>query len=159
MPMSLRAFARVLGVDEKAVRLGVASGRLTAAVVGRDAQGKPVITDEGKARGEWARNAAKARVATPSEATRLLAVERARGLRLANDLKAGSVVRAVDVELRWSRIVSEARNALLGIPARLKGRRPDLTSEDLRVIDDLIRECLTELADRQGPAKEAPHGD
>jgi phage terminase Nu1 subunit (DNA packaging protein) len=153
--LSLREFARRLGCDEKAIRKGIASGRLTAAAWGRDAQGKPVITDEDKARGEWARNAAKMRVATPSEATRLLALERARGLRLANDLKAGSLVRSVDIERRWARIVTEVRNALLGIPSRLKGRRPNLTSEDLRVIDELIRESLTELADRAGTRRGA----
>jgi phage terminase Nu1 subunit (DNA packaging protein) len=148
MSLSLRSFAKVLGVDEKAVRLGVTSGRLTAAVMGRDGQGKPVITDEGKARGEWTRNAQKARATTPAEATRLLAIERARGLRLANDLKDGQLVRTADVEQCWARIATEARNALLGIPSKLKGRRPDLTSEDLRVLDALIRECLTELADQ-----------
>jgi phage terminase Nu1 subunit (DNA packaging protein) len=67
---------------------------------------------------------------------------------LANDLKAGSLVRSVEVELRWARIATEVRTALLGIPSRLKGRRPNLTSEDLRVIDEMIRETLTGLADR-----------
>jgi phage terminase Nu1 subunit (DNA packaging protein) len=148
--LSLRAFARRLGCDERAIRKGIASGRLTAAVWGRDAQGKPVITDEDTAHVEWARNAAKTRAATPSEATRLLAVERARGLRLANDLKAGSLVRTIDVEQRWALIANEARTALLGIPSQLRGRRPNLTSEDLRVIDELIRETLTGLGDRGG---------
>jgi phage terminase Nu1 subunit (DNA packaging protein) len=69
---------------------------------------------------------------------------------LANDLKAGSLVRTVDVEQRWALIANEARTALLGIPSQLRGRRPNLTSEDLRVIDELIRETLTGLGDRAG---------
>ncbi len=150
--LSLRAFARRLGVDERAIRKGIASGRLTPAVVGRNGQGKPMITDEDKARAQWRSNAAKTRAQSPSEATRQLALERARGLRLANDLKAGQLVRAADVERRWTCIMIEARNALLAIPARLKARRPDLTREDLRVIGELVRECLTELADGSAQA-------
>lgn len=151
MPLSLRAFARVLGVDEKAVRLGVASGRLTAAVVGRDDRGRPVITDEDKARAEWGRNATKTRVATASDASRLLAVERARGLRLANDLKAGTMVGTDEVERRWARIATELRTTLLSLPARLKGRRPGLTAADVAAVDALIRETLEQLADRGKP--------
>jgi hypothetical protein len=56
MPMSLRGFARLLQVNESAVRQGVASGRLTPAVVGRHPDGRPFISDTEQARREWTEN-------------------------------------------------------------------------------------------------------
>ena len=62
----------------------------------------------------------------------------------------GEVVLAADVARRWGAMVVEARTSLLGIPTRLRGRRPALTDADLRAVDDLIREALEGLADRHG---------
>lgn len=63
-PISLRAFSRLLDCSDYAVRKAVASGRLTAASVSRDAKGRPIVHDVEKAREEWAANATKLRRGT-----------------------------------------------------------------------------------------------
>jgi hypothetical protein len=153
-PLSLRAFARLVGVDEAAIRKGVRTGRLRRSL-GRDAKGRPHIANVGLARQEWVQNAARpdrARrpggpLASLAEAQRLQAVERTRSLKLANDKKAGKLLDAEEVEIRWSAIVVEVRTHLLGLPARVKARLPHLTNADLAVLDKLVRECLEALAD------------
>lgn len=80
---------RVVPRIENQPRLG-----LRCRHVGRTDKDKSVILDEA----EWTKNTARLRATTPSEATRLLAVERARRLRLANDTKEGQLVSAADVE-------------------------------------------------------------
>ena len=60
----------------------------------------------------------------------------------------GEFVLVADVERRWARLVTEARNQLLGVSSRLRGRRPTLTDADLATVDAAIRESLEALADR-----------
>ena len=50
--MTLRASARQLQVNESKVRKGIETGRLELSV-GRDAQGRPYITDGALAEREW----------------------------------------------------------------------------------------------------------
>jgi hypothetical protein len=59
---SLRGFARLVGVNEAAVRKAIASGRLERSV-GRNAKGQPAIIDVELAAYEWRanRDPAKAR--------------------------------------------------------------------------------------------------
>lgn len=78
----------------------------------------------------------------------LESLERARGLKLANDKLEGSLIDRAAAELWWIGVVVQVRNALLAVPSRLKMRRPDLTREDLAAVDALIRETLEGLADR-----------
>ena len=60
----------------------------------------------------------------------------------------GEFVLVADVERRWTALVTEARNQLLGVSSRLRGRRPTLTDADLAAVDAAIRESLEGLADR-----------
>lgn len=53
--LSLRGFARLLGVDEAAIRKGIHTGRLAASVV--YVKGRPKIGDLERAREEWVENA------------------------------------------------------------------------------------------------------
>ena len=67
--MTFAAFAREQGVDEKAVRKAAASGRLSAAVLGKSATGRRVvISDPAAARREWVENAGQARLEVPAPA-------------------------------------------------------------------------------------------
>jgi phage terminase Nu1 subunit (DNA packaging protein) len=59
----------------------------------------------------------------------------------------GQLVNAQDVEARLITLFGGIRTKLLGIPARAAQRDPTMTPEQLAMIDDLLRECLTDLAD------------
>jgi len=150
-PLSLRGFAKLLGVDEAAVRKGARTGRLTRSL-GLDAKGRPHIADVKLARLEWAQNATRSArrtggpLASLAEAQRAQHVERTRGLKLKNDRTAGRLLDAKEVEISWARQITEARTQLLGVPSRLKGKRPGLSVEDVRACDELIREALEEFA-------------
>jgi len=56
-PLTVRAFARLLDVDEKAVRKAITRGRLSRSI--RREGGRPVIADVDLARQEWVANAAR----------------------------------------------------------------------------------------------------
>lgn len=169
---SLRAFARLIGVTDKAVRKAIASGRLRESV-GKDSQGKPVIVDVEFARGEWTRNAGRPgpsradrradhqsagpqvtaeegpQPTTLTEAQRLAALELARHRRLANDAKEGSQVSVGKVKREAYESMRLVRESMLNIPSRLAG---ELAAEMdaaavFRKLDGAIREALTSTAD------------
>lgn len=159
--LSLRAFAKRLTVSHTAVEKGVASGRLEQSV-GRDARGRPVIVDEPLARQEWAQGASKPRprraqggrrAADPSlvEATRRVAVERARKLQLENDQKAGRLLPVDEVRRVWSAHIAAVRTKLLALPVTLADKvHRTATLEGAggveRALNVAVRDVLTELA-------------
>lgn len=65
--------------------------------------------------------------------------------------KVGALVSAQEVELRWSGIITAVRDRLLGLPVRLKARVPELTRDQVAVLDELVRQDLEELATREDP--------
>jgi phage terminase Nu1 subunit (DNA packaging protein) len=139
----------------KAVR----NGRLERSL-GTNAKGRPCIADGALAEQEWRENRDLRKVRGPTapamadERRRLVAAQ-ARRAELDNDKTAGELVSRRQVELTWSRLVVEARTALLGLPSRFKQCLPHLTTADLAVIDSLIRQCLEGLADHgDGPRQE-----
>ncbi len=149
-PMSLRQFAAHVGVSHSRIVEGVASGRL-ARSIGRDARGRPVILDAALARREWTQNAAKPPTRSngaPSlvQAQVAQAVQRTRALRLSSDEREGLLVPLRDVEALNTRLIVAARTELLGLPTRLKQRRPEATRELVAEVDRLVREALENLA-------------
>jgi phage terminase Nu1 subunit (DNA packaging protein) len=155
MSLSLRAFARSQGVTLPAVQRAIKAGRLTAASVGRDARGRPVILDAETAAAEWlahTRVRVDSRKGTGSAAPSKLAEATLRERTARGDLfeleyarKKRLVVPAREVDLRWSAQVVAARTKMLGIPSRYKQRVPHATVADLGVLEALIREALEEL--------------
>ncbi len=155
--VSLPAYAKRRGQSRTAIQRAIREGRLTQRSVGQDARGRwlidPILADR-----EWE---AHTRPKVTAEKTRpvgkpsglALATQRERESRaklaeLEYQKKSASLVRASEVEHRWSAIVVGVRTSLLGLPTRTKQRLPHLTVADLAVLDDLIRETLEELADR-----------
>lgn len=162
---SIAAFGRLVNVDEKAVRKGIATGRIPASCIGLSSTGrKQVIVDVAGARLAWDQNAAKlpngpdvgAGRASLVEASTLNAMERHRKLKIDNDLKAGLVVdvRAATREaFERTRII---RETLLNLPNRIAAELAAET-DPARVfarLDDAIREALSETADRLEAAGE-----
>ena len=67
-------------------------------------------------------------------------------LELDRQQKEGLLVKAEDIALEWSEIITRARTKLLGIPTKAKQRIPDLDTDAIGVLDDIVREALEDLA-------------
>jgi phage terminase Nu1 subunit (DNA packaging protein) len=173
-PCGLNRFARWLGVSPAAVKKAIASGRLSRHVAARDARGRLRIYHPEQARVEWEQHTrprsdvilrpvggnGHAAAAPSALALETLRERRARATtmevalaRLVKDL-----VPAREVELRWASVIVQTRTALLGIPSRYRARLPHLTAAEIAVLDGLIRETLTALADGAPPNPSSPDG-
>lgn len=166
---SLRSLARALGVDEKAVRKGIASGRLQESV-GRDGRG-PFVRDVELARREWVAGAAQppnggghdkppaaaapgGQLQLPEQQTLVsaqmrVASERATALELDNQRRRGQLLDAGTVKREQFEAARVVRDAILNIPDRIAA---SLASEtDPRRVYELLRaelhRALTGLAD------------
>jgi len=67
-------------------------------------------------------------------------------LELERQQKEGLLVKAEEVEHEWVEIITRARTKLLGIPTKAKQRIPDLDTDAIGVLDDIVREALEDLA-------------
>ena len=67
----------------------------------------------------------------------------------------GTLVDAREVEETWRGMISRCRSPLLAIPARLQFRMGHLGRTEIGIIDQELRDALTELA--HDPASEARH--
>lgn len=61
--------------------------------------------------------------------------------------KRGELVTARDAATAFADMVTVAKTRLLGVPSRLKQRAPHIATEDVALLDDLLREALESLAD------------
>jgi phage terminase Nu1 subunit (DNA packaging protein) len=67
-------------------------------------------------------------------------------LELERKQKEGLLVKAEEIEAKWVEIVTLARTKILGIPTKAKQRIPDLDTDAITVLDDIVRETLEDLA-------------
>jgi hypothetical protein len=156
--LTLRAFARKLGVSHTAVEKAIHAGRLRKCV-GRDRSGRPVIADVKLGQREWTEGASK-----PSsnghgdisllEAQRQVAIERARGLRLANRIKRGELLAARVVERENYEAAKGIRDAILNVPDRIAAElaaEPDAGRLHARLVAELRKalESIAEVLDEQ----------
>ena len=56
------------------------------------------------------------------------------------------LVKAEEVEAKWVEIITMARTKILGIPTKAKQRIPDLDTDAISLLDDIVRETLEDLA-------------
>jgi len=63
---------------------------------------------------------------------------------------AGELISHEDVTRGWCAIIGAARARLLGLPAKLQSRFPDMPAEAREELDVLVRETLDELARDDG---------
>ena len=68
-------------------------------------------------------------------------------LELERQQKEGLLVKAEEVEHEWVEIITRARTKLLGIPTKAKQRIPDLDTDAIGVLDDIVREALEDLSE------------
>lgn len=147
--------------------MAVKKGRLQASV-GR-LKGRPAIINVDLADREWAastdlskapgyvKERAAPAPASPSPADDIeysLPLEAAREKHWRANLaeleyrtQAGELIEASEVSARFTEVVTVAKTKLLGIAARVRQRLPHLTADDVRIVDDLVREALEGLAD------------
>ena len=153
--ISVSAYAKIRGVTHKAVRDAIQSGRLTKSITWHG--GKPKIADTEMADKEWDTNTQSTRgklssladLKVPqiyiSQARREYA--RAQLLELDLQERKGELVPVSEVGAKFVEVVQAAKTKLLGVATRIKQRLPHLTADDVREIDDLLREALEGLAD------------
>ncbi len=70
-------------------------------------------------------------------------------LELERKAKEKDLVPMTEVQSTWENIVTTARTKLLGVPTKAKQRIPDLDTNAMAHLDDIIREALEELAEPQ----------
>lgn len=71
-------------------------------------------------------------------------------LELDRKQKEGVLVKAEEVELKWVEIVTLARTKILGIPTKAKQRIPDLDTDAVSMLEDIVRETLEDLSESVG---------
>lgn len=64
--------------------------------------------------------------------------------------KEGLLVRAADVEAKWVEVITISRTKVLGVVSKAKQRIPDLTQDQITILEDIVREALEELAEGDG---------
>lgn len=67
-------------------------------------------------------------------------------LELERKQKEQILVKSEDVEAKWVEIITLARTKILGIPTKAKQRIPDLDTDAISLLDDIVRETLEDLA-------------
>jgi excisionase family DNA binding protein len=67
-------------------------------------------------------------------------------LELERKQKEKILVKAEEVEAKWVEIITLARTKLLGIPTKAKQRIPDLDTDAISTLDDIVREALEDIA-------------
>lgn len=71
-------------------------------------------------------------------------------LELERKEKEGLLVRAADVEAKWIEVITISRTKVLGVASKAKQRIPDLTQDQIAILEDIVREALEELAEGNG---------
>jgi phage terminase Nu1 subunit (DNA packaging protein) len=161
--MSLRRFAAWAGLSHTAVQQRIAAGALPTSA--QKINGLWMILDAEVALAEW-RAHTRPWVAAGGEdgdgagepgpasplalATQRERLARAESLELELARKRRELVPAWEVEMRWTSLVIEVKNQLLGVPSRLKQRCPAIRAGDLVELEAVLREALDRLADGAG---------
>lgn len=71
-------------------------------------------------------------------------------LELERKEKEGLLVRASEVEAKWVEVITISRTKVLGVASKAKQRIPDLTQDQIAILEDIVREALEELAEGDG---------
>lgn len=177
--MSLRAYAKRRGVSPMAISDAVKHGRLSASV-GRDENGVPKIRDPDLADREWLQNgdysrhperipptpagvppvAVEAEEADPASPVSMHEAGtrekhwRAKLAELKYKEAVKELVQASEIRDEWTGILSAVRSKLLGVPSQARSALPSLTTDDVLILENLIREALSDLVEAEGPAGE-----
>lgn len=67
-------------------------------------------------------------------------------LELDRKQKTGALIPSAEVEANWVKLVTSARTKLLAIPSKAKQHIPELDTDAIGLLDNLVREALEDLA-------------
>ena len=154
--------AEKMGVTIQAVYMAIKQGRLTAM---EDNQGNIVINDDTMV-AEWNKKSAFRQMKTnpqspPKRKRSSITIDsipeyeesrartehlKAELLELERKQKEDSLVPLKEVQQKWTEVITTARTKLLGISSKAKQRLPDLDTNAVSCIDDIVREALEELS-------------
>ena len=155
--------AEKMGVTIQAVYMAIKQGRLTAM---EDNQGNIVINDDTMV-AEWNKKSAfrqmktKTQTSSPKRKRSSITLDsipeyeesrartehlKAELLELERKQKEDSLVPLKEVQQKWTEVITTARTKLLGISSKAKQRLPDLDTNAVSCIDDIVREALEELS-------------
>lgn len=81
-----------------------------------------------------------------AEASRVEKVWKAKREEARYKREVGELVPAKDVEREWADVLTKVRTKVLGIPSRAKAALPALGVPEIALLEDLVRECLEDLA-------------
>ena len=162
--ISRKEAAEKMGVTIQAVYMAIKQGRLTAM---EDNQGNIVINSDTMV-AELNRKSGSSRqiksIQQPSAPKRkrssvttdlIPEYEESRArtehlkaelLELERKQKEDSLVPMKEVQQKWTEVITTARTKLLGISSKAKQRLPDLDTNAVSCIDDIVREALEELS-------------
>lgn len=168
--VSQRAYARHRGTTHRAVQKAIESGRIAT----HDGKIDPaeadrmweLNTDPGKPKGTATQRDADG-VATPpagappdggggklrdgglsyADARAVREAYAARLAKLDYEERSGKLVNADKVGEAWQQIVQASRTKVLALPSKIKTRIPKMTADDVAMIEQLVRECLEDLAE------------
>jgi phage terminase Nu1 subunit (DNA packaging protein) len=153
--MSLSAYARHRGVTPPAVTLAIQRGLLRDAVRVDDKGRKRI--DVAAADAEWPMNTSRppqsagadveGEEVTASDASTREKHWKAKLAELKYKTEAGELVPASLVDKRLRDVFTQCKTRLLGVPTRARQALPHLTGADVGVLEALVREALSELAD------------
>jgi excisionase family DNA binding protein len=68
-------------------------------------------------------------------------------LELERKEKEGLLVRSADVQAKWVEVITISRTKVMGVVSKVKQRVPDLTQDQINILEDIVREALEELAE------------
>ena len=68
-------------------------------------------------------------------------------LELERKEKEGLLVRASEVQAKWVEVITISRTKVLGVASKAKQRIPDLSQDQIAILEDIVREALEELAE------------
>lgn len=171
--ITLAEFATRRGVKRQTVYHAAKVGRFSSACYVRGEDGKAWITDLEVALREWDANADRTRAPAyvkEREAQRQAAEES--GSEEDEDEPAGSIASETEKEKKWKAKLAEmkfrkeagqlvwakdvtakiaeraarAKTHLLALPSKFKSRAPHIDVADITLLEELIREALTDLA-------------
>ena len=151
--------AEKMGVTIHAVYMAIKQGRLTAI---KDNQGKVVINSDTML-DEWSRKSqpkptkkiehktykpSQAETDYPEYGESKARTEhlKAELLELERKEKEKSLVAVDEVNIAWQKIITNTRNKMLGVASKAQQRLPDLDTNAVSCIDDIVREALEELS-------------
>jgi hypothetical protein len=158
--VSVAEFAKVQGVSPTAVHKAIASGRLKNCLINDPSYKKPRI-DPIMAAKEWERNTEHSKRhigndvrpipyqsdkrSSPSP-REVIDSYKARLLKVEYDKKMGILIDASRVKEEWFKVVTETKTKILSLPSKAKASMPNLTADDILILERLCREALEDLA-------------